>query len=90
MEKRFIEINPGRISPGGRMSNRMESIGHKCTYCQGNGYLWRENEREERYKSVCPVCQGCGRLDAVVTIEWKAGESKKGKGVKKSDGLYRL
>ena len=25
-------------------------------------------------KQGCPVCKGSGRLDAVVTIEWKAGD----------------
>ncbi len=75
-ERRMIEIAPGRMGPGGRMTEMIESRGHKCPYCQGNGYLWQEDERWERYKMPCPVCHGSGRLDAVVTIEWKASEEK--------------
>ena len=67
-EKRTIEIAPGLMSPGGRMGERFMSRGHVC------GYHWQENCYRERYKQGCPVCRGSGRLDAVVTIEWKAGD----------------
>ena len=36
-EKRTIEIAPGRMSPGGRMTEVLESRGHACSYWQGNG-----------------------------------------------------
>ena len=74
-ERRMIEITPGRMSPGGRMTDRIESRGHSCPYCQGNGYHWQEDEWRERYKQECPICKGSGRLNAVVTIEWKAGDN---------------
>lgn len=73
-EKRTIEITPGLMSPGGRMTEVLESRGHACSYCQGNGYFWQENVYRERYKQECCICKGSGKLDAVVTIEWKAGE----------------
>lgn len=73
-EKRTIEIAPGLMSPGGRMTEVLESRGHACSYCQGNGYFWQENCYRERYKQECCICKGSGKLDAVVTIEWKAGE----------------
>ena len=73
-EKRIIEITPEQMIPGGRMSGTIESRGHKCPYCQGNGYFWQEDEFQERYKEECPICKGCGRLDAVVTIEWGASK----------------
>lgn len=73
-EKRTIEIAPGLMSPGGRMTEVLESRGHACSYCQGNGYFWQENVYRERYKQECCICKGSGKLDAVVTIEWKAGE----------------
>ena len=72
-ERRIIEIEPGRMTPGGRMTDHFESRGHKCPYCQGNGYHWQEDEWQERYKQECPICKGSGRLDAMITIEWKAG-----------------
>ncbi len=40
-ERRMIEIDPGRMSPGGCMTDRIESRGHCCPYCQGNGYHWQ-------------------------------------------------
>ena len=73
-KKRIIEITPGLMSPGGSMKECFLSRGHVCTYCQGNGYHWQENCYRERYMQGCPVCKGSGRLDAVVTIEWKVGE----------------
>ena len=74
-EKRIIEIAPGRMSPGGRMTERVVSRGHSCPYCQGNGYLWQEDEWRERYKQECLICKGSGRLDAVVTVEWKVQDN---------------
>lgn len=68
----MIEINPGCMSPGGRRTERVLSRGHKCPYCQGNGYFWQEDDWDERYKKECPICKGSGKLDAVITIEWKA------------------
>ena len=40
-EKRTIEIAPRLMSPGGRMTEVLESRGHACSYCQGNGYFGR-------------------------------------------------
>ncbi|MBF1444571.1 MAG: hypothetical protein HXN53_02250 [Prevotella nigrescens] len=74
-EKRIVEITPGRMIPGGRMTESLESRGHSCPYCQGNGFHWQEDEYQELYKKECPICKGSGRLNAVVTIEWKSGES---------------
>lgn len=56
------------------MTETIESRGHSCPYCQGNGYLWQENEWLERYKKECPICKGSGRLDAVITVGWKAAK----------------
>lgn len=76
-ERRTIEISPGRLSQGGRMTEVIESVGHKCPYCQGNGYHWQEDEWQDRYKKECPICKGSGKLDAVIKVEWQASESKK-------------
>ena len=71
-EKRTIEIAPGLMSPGGRMTEVLESRGHACSYCQGNGYFWQENVYRERYKQECCICKGSGKLDAVISIQWRA------------------
>ena len=70
--KQMIEIEPSRLTPGGKMAEVMESKGHKCPYCQGNGYFWKEDDCGEPYKDKCSMCGGSGKLDAVVTVEWKA------------------
>lgn len=71
-EKRTIEIAPRLMSPGGRMTEVLESRGHACSYCQGNGYFWQENVYRERYKQECCICKGSGKLDAVISIQWRA------------------
>lgn len=68
-ERRTIEIEPRLLIPGGRMTERIESNGHKCPYCRGNGYHWQEDEYQERYKQTCPVCKGSGTMNALVSIE---------------------
>lgn len=75
-EKRTIEIAPRLISPGGRITEVLESRGHACSYCQGNGYFWQENVYRERYKQECCICKGSGLLDAEVRISWRAGKKQ--------------
>ena len=74
-ERRMIEIAPGLMSPGSRMSETIESRGYNCPYCHGNGYHWQEDEWQECYKKECPICRGSGKLDAVITVEWKASDN---------------
>lgn len=71
----LIELKAGKLIPGGRNSETIVSRGHRCEYCHGNGYFWDEDDHRERYKSECPVCKGSGKVDAVVTIEWKANKT---------------
>lgn len=73
-EKRMVEISASGVMPGRNMEENVVSRGHKCGYCQGNGYFWLEDEHREPYKSPCPVCGGSGLLDAVITVRWKASE----------------
>lgn len=66
----FISVTPPMfLNEGGRMESLCSSS-HKCSYCHGNGWFWGEEQRE-RVKIDCPVCKGSGKLDAVITIEWK-------------------
>lgn len=68
-----VELEPPFRMNRGKNREVMVSAGHKCGYCQGNGWTWKagahppgEAEREE-----CPVCDGTGQLDAVVTVDWR-------------------
>lgn len=47
------------------------STGHGCSYCNGNGWFWGEDERGESLKNDCPVCEGSGELDAIIIVDWK-------------------
>lgn len=60
------------LNEGGQRESLL-SPGHKCSYCHGNGWFWRE-DLHERMKADCPVCNGSGKLDAVITIEWRASK----------------
>ncbi|MDD3040918.1 hypothetical protein [Bacteroides sp.] len=44
--------------------------GLKCSQCHGNGWYPVLGERNESIREVCPVCQGSGKLKAVVTTKW--------------------
>ena len=66
----IIKITPSEFVGVGNMEETITSNGHLCGYCHGNGFFWGEQLREY-VKKNCPVCNGSGKLDAVITIEWK-------------------
>lgn len=66
----IIKITPPVLIVFGNTKETITSNGHLCGYCHGNGFFWGEQQRE-RVKKDCPVCKGSGKLDAVITIEWK-------------------
>lgn len=66
----IIKITPSEFVGVGNMKETITSNGHSCGYCHGKGFFWGEQQRE-RVKINCPVCNGSGKLDAVITIEWK-------------------
>lgn len=80
MSKRKVQIDvcPEHLSPGGQMKELFVSKGHKCCYCQGNGYFWGRDDVSEAVKEPCQMCGGSGELDAIVTVEWRKGEKVKG------------
>lgn len=65
-----IRIASPELIGSGNMKEVIHSSAHRCDYCHGNGFFWGERCRE-RVKEACPVCGGSGKLDAVITIEWK-------------------
>lgn len=44
--------------------------GLECSYCHGNGWVPQLGERNETVRGECPVCEGSGKLKAVVTTKW--------------------
>lgn len=60
------------VSPNYKQGKELVvSKGHTCGYCHGNGWFWGIDEFRDRVKNTCPLCEGSGMLDAIVTIEWK-------------------
>lgn len=58
----------------------IESAGHKCNYCSGNGWFWGSDDDGQDVRHIpCPFCGGAGVLDAVVTIEWRQRNNKETK-----------
>lgn len=66
----MIQITPPVFVRVGNMKEIITSSGHTCGYCHGSGFFWRD-EMRERVKTPCPVCDGSGKLDAVITVNWK-------------------
>lgn len=66
----MIQITPPAFVGVGNMKETIISNGHTCGYCYGSGFFWRD-EMRERVKTPCPVCNGSGKLDAVITVNWK-------------------
>ena len=67
--KQMIMISSAHVHRRRKSQESISSPGHRCSYCHGNGYFWEDGI--ESVKKPCPVCNGSGRLDAVITIEWK-------------------
>lgn len=68
-----IELEaPNVYLPGGGIHETLVSPCHVCNYCHGRGtvYLGEDSIGEPQWGD-CPVCDGAGELDAVVTVEWR-------------------
>lgn len=66
--RRMAELKP---PTHGMKEETLVSVGHRCEYCQGNGWFWGMDEFGQGVKKRCPVCEGKGELDAVITIKWQ-------------------
>ena len=56
------------------MKSRHESftgLAQQCNYCCGNGWFWRRDGTYDSVKEPCPMCEGTGKLQPVITIEWR-------------------
>ena len=78
-KKTTIEIEPPRLLipknshvAGVEAKETIYSNGHRCSYCNGNGWFWSTGEDWEDYQKECPVCKGSGMLNAVITVEWSS------------------
>ena len=62
---KILELSAERV-----MVESLQSSGHVCGYCSGNGYFEGYDEFGESIKEPCEVCGGSGRLDAKIIIDW--------------------
>lgn len=69
--RQVITVSPPLFLKENGRKEQMFSKGHVCSHCHGNGWFWRlPDDERESVKSPCPICNGSGKLDAVITIEW--------------------
>lgn len=59
----------------GGLEEHIVSRGHTCRYCYGEGGFGGDTRLGEVW-TPCPVCKGSGKMDAEVTIKWKASKVK--------------
>ena len=43
----------------------------QCNYCCGKGWFWDRDGANSSVKVPCPMCEGTGKMQPVITIEWK-------------------
>lgn len=71
------------MQPDG-MTETFTSTGYTCPRCQGNGWHWAVSlDDGSPVKASCIMCNGAGRLDAAISVQWKA--SPGGKACEKRD-----
>lgn len=69
--RKFVELDhPSHMGRPGK--ELLVSAGQRCNYCHGNGWFWGTDDSHESVKTPCPMCDGRGEVDAVVTVEWKS------------------
>lgn len=58
-----------RITPA-EVTEHMKVHDNECPYCHGHGYFEKETGHGRYKQESCPMCKGCGKLCAHVTINW--------------------
>lgn len=66
--KRNIEICPPVMEVS---EETLVSVGHRCGYCNGRGWFWRDDGHKDSVKVPCPICNGHCEVDAVIEIRWQ-------------------
>ncbi|WP_288767887.1 hypothetical protein [uncultured Prevotella sp.] len=50
---------------------RLTGLVQQCNYCCGYGWFWSRDGAYNSVKEPCPMCEGTGKMQPVITIEWK-------------------
>lgn len=66
--KQILEISSPSVKT---RHERLTGLVQECNYCCGNGWIWGQDDVLEPAKVACPICGGPGRMQPVITIEWK-------------------
>lgn len=69
-KKQQVFLLSAPLFAGEHRTEREEFTGFECATCCGNGWHWQDDENGERVKIPCRVCEGSGKLRAVVRVEW--------------------
>lgn len=71
---RTVELKPPK---GNMVKELLTNPGHVCGYCHGRGYFGHSWCHRDEEPTTCPVCDGTGQVDAIVTIEWKSSKKQR-------------
>lgn len=52
----------------------LESEAMECGYCHGRGTFAYDERWGDDVVKICPVCKGCGRVSAEISIRWTPSE----------------
>ena len=66
--KQVLELNS---PPMKTKHERLTGLVQKCNYCFGNGWFWGSDDCKDPEKVPCPMCEGTGKMQPVITIDWK-------------------
>ena len=76
--RQVITVSPPLFLKENGRKEQMYSPGHTCSYCHGNGWFWSlPDDVRDSVKAPCPICDGSGMLDAVITVEWKPSAERR-------------
>ena len=50
---------------------RLTGLVQQCNYCCGYGWFWSRDGAYTSVKEPCPMCEGTGKMQPVITIEWE-------------------
>ena len=75
--KKQLELAPPMWMQPDAMTETFTSTGYTCPRCSGNGWHWTvRHEDGMPVKASCTMCGGAGRLDAAISVQWKASPSQ--------------
>lgn len=65
--RQILEISSPTVK---NRHERVRGLVQQCNYCCGNGWFWGQDFWGEAVKVPCPLCNGAGKMQPHVSIDW--------------------